>query len=69
MPQALHVSANSTHASGFADAPVRDSANPTPWLSYAGPVANDAATVRCKQWIATNDPLRTRSYSKLLTFP
>jgi uncharacterized repeat protein (TIGR01451 family) len=68
MPQALQVSASSTHASGFADAPLRDAANPTPLLSYAGPVANDAITVRFKQSIAANDPLRTGSYSKLLTF-
>jgi hypothetical protein len=36
--------------------------------TYAGPVSNDAATITFKQAIAANEPLRTGSYSKTLTF-
>jgi len=36
--------------------------------TYTGPVSNEAATVTFKQAIAANEPLRTGSYSKTLTF-
>jgi hypothetical protein len=44
------------------------SANPLTLLSYTGPTTNDAVTVQFQQPIAANDPLRTGSYTKTLTF-
>ena len=43
-------------------------ASPAALLSYGGPVSNDAVTLRFKQAIGANEPLRTGSYSKTLTF-
>jgi hypothetical protein len=37
-------------------------------LTYSGPVSNDVATIGFKQSIAGNEPLRTGSYTKTLTF-
>jgi hypothetical protein len=36
--------------------------------SYAGPVSNDALTIRFKQSIGASEPLRTGVYAKTLTF-
>ena len=36
--------------------------------TYAGPVSNDAVTIAFQQSIGANEPLRTGSYSKTLTF-
>jgi hypothetical protein len=44
------------------------SALPAVAKTYAGPVSNDAATVTFTQAIGANDPLRTGTYSKTLTF-
>ena len=35
---------------------------------YAAPVSNDAVTIDFKQSIGANDPLRTGTYAKTLTF-
>ena len=43
-------------------------ANPLTLVSYGSPVSNDAVTVNVKQPIGANDPLRTGTYSKTLTF-
>jgi PKD repeat protein len=43
-------------------------ANPLTLVSYGGPVSNDAVTVNVKQSIGANDPLRTGTYAKTLTF-
>jgi hypothetical protein len=61
--QPLQVNAN-----GGAYAPVGGSANPTTLLAYAGPVSNDGVSLGFKQSIGANDPLRTGTYSKTLTF-
>jgi len=37
-------------------------------LTYAGPVANDTVTLGFRQTIAADEPLRTGTYSKTLTF-
>ena len=37
-------------------------------LSYPGPISNDAVSLEFRQAIAANDPLRTGTYSKTLTF-
>ena len=39
-----------------------------PLLTYSGPVSNDAVTIGFRQHIGANEPLRTGSYSKTLTF-
>jgi X-Pro dipeptidyl-peptidase len=60
LPQALQANAN-----GGAYAPI--AATPTPLLTYAGPVSNDAVTIGLKQGIGATDALRTGTYSKTLT--
>src|SRR4051794_12383204 len=55
---------NSASSSAFA--PV--SGSPLTILTYSGPVSNDAVTIGFKQSIAANEPLRTGSYAKTLTF-
>jgi len=64
------VTATATSAGGTAgaDGAVGGSDAPTSLLSYGGPVANDAVTITFKQAIAADEPLRTGSYSKTLTF-
>jgi predicted acyl esterase len=49
-------------------APVGGSANPTTVLTYGGPVSNAAVTLGFRQSIGANEPLRTGTYSKTLTF-
>ena len=36
--------------------------------SWTAPVSNDPVTITFKQLVKANDPLRTGSYSKTLTF-
>ena len=69
LPQALQAKATSPGGGSGSDyAPVGGSSTPTTLLTYAAPVSNDAVTIGFKQPIAANDPLRTGSYSKTLTF-
>ena len=69
LPSALQVRASSAGSTGGgAYANVGGSAAPTPLLSYAGPVSNDAVTVSFQQHIGATDALRTGTYSKTLTF-
>src|SRR3954470_2983541 len=63
LPQALQAQARNG-----AFAPVGGPANPTALLSYSAPVSNDSVTIGFRQPIAANDPLRTGTYSKSLTF-
>jgi hypothetical protein len=41
---------------------------PASVLAYSGPVANDAVTLGFRQAIGANEPLRTGTYGKTLTF-
>ena len=66
LPSALQASATSGHATGGALAAV--SSTPSTLLTYGAPVSNDQATLNFRQHIGQNDPLRTGSYSKTLTF-
>ena len=68
LPSALQAKAASPNGTGGDYAPVGGSSTPTSLLTYAAPVANDEVTIGFKQSIAANDPLRTGSYSKTLTF-
>jgi hypothetical protein len=56
------------NAKDGAFAPVGGSANPTTVLTYDGPISNDNVTLGFKQSIGANEPLRTGTYSKTLTF-
>jgi aminopeptidase N len=49
-------------------APVGGAASPTAVLTYTGPVSNDSVALGFKQSIGANEPLRTGTYSKTLTF-
>ena len=44
------------------------SGSPLGLKSYGGPISNDAVTIDLQQSIASNDPLRTGTYSKTLVF-
>jgi hypothetical protein len=68
LPSPLAAKATSPVATGSGFANVNGSATPTPLLSYAGPVSNDAVTMTFKQHIGATDPLRTGRYSKTLVF-
>jgi hypothetical protein len=62
LPQALQARALPSGVHGaISDAPLA-------LTSYAAPVTNDSTTLELKQSIGANDPLRTGSYSKTLTF-
>ncbi|HEX6021282.1 MAG TPA: M36 family metallopeptidase [Solirubrobacter sp.] len=63
----VQARATSAGGTGAALADVGSSANPTPLLTYAGPIANDTVTLAFRQQIAANEGLRTGSYSKTLT--
>ena len=68
LPQALQADATSPAGNGGVFAPVGGSSSPTTLLTYNGPVSNDPVSINFKQSIGANDPLRTGSYSKTLTF-
>ena len=52
----------------YSSANVGGSSAPTSVLTYSGPVSNDSVTMTFSQAIGANEPLRTGSYSKTLTF-
>ena len=56
-----------TH-SGGTDAFPPLSGSPVTLFSYSGPISNDQLSVDFKQSIAANEPLRTGSYAKTITF-
>jgi hypothetical protein len=66
LAQALQATASSPAGAAAAGGAI--SGTPLPLLTWAGPVSNDAVAIAFKQPIAANDPLRTGSYSKTLTF-
>ena len=41
---------------------------PTLLRTYSGPVSNGSTTIEFKQTIGANEPLRTGTYAKTLTF-
>ena len=58
----LQVMATSPAGAGAAFAPLGQI------LTYSGPIAHDPVAITFKQSIGANEPLRTGSYSKTLTF-
>ena len=63
--QALQARGRNAEQTGTAFAPIGSS---LALLRYSAPVSNDAATVEFRQSIGADDPLRTGTYSKTLTF-
>jgi hypothetical protein len=68
LPAVLLASATSPNGTSNGFQAINDTANPTSLLTYAGPVSNDPVALRFDQHIGPNDPLRTGSYAKTLTF-
>jgi hypothetical protein len=62
----LQAKAASALGTGGALAPLGD--GPLTLLTYSGPVSNDGVTIDFLQSIGANEPLRTGTYSKTLTF-
>ncbi len=65
---ALKASATSTGAGAAGSTPASISASPLTLVSYSQPISNDMPTITFAQAIGANDPLRTGTYTKTLTF-
>jgi len=63
LQQPLHA-----NAGGGEYVPVGGSSNPTRLRMYSAPRSNDVFDIGFRQSIGANEPLRTGSYSKTLTF-
>ena len=62
LPQKLQAGTGTTLA------PVGGSAAPTTLKTWSAPTSNESVPITFKQSIAANEPLRTGTYSKTLTF-
>ena len=68
LPQALQARARNAANTGTAYNNVGSSASPLNLLTWSGPVSNDAVSLEFSQLVNANDPLRTGTYAKTLTF-
>jgi hypothetical protein len=68
LPQPLQARARKADTQGTAFNNVGSSSNPLNLLSWSEPVSNDPVTLEFKQTIGANDPLRTGTYGKTLTY-
>src|SRR4051794_10619130 len=68
LPQPLQARARNASNTGTAFNNVGSSASPLNLLTWSGPVSNDAVSLEFSQLVNSNDPLRTGTYSKSLTF-
>jgi X-Pro dipeptidyl-peptidase len=68
LPQPLQARGKKAGTTGTAFNNVGSSASPLNLLTWNAPVSNDAVTLEFSQLINSNDPLRTGSYSKTLTY-
>jgi hypothetical protein len=68
LPEPLQANAVRGTTSNGVYAPVGGSASPTTLFTWNAPASNDGLTIGFKQSIKANDPLRTGTYSKTLTF-
>ena len=68
LPQPLQARARNAANTGTAYNNVGSSASPLNLLTWSGPISNDAVTLEFSQLVNANDPLRTGTYSKTLTF-
>jgi hypothetical protein len=66
LPSAVQAKASSPAGTGGAFTDV--GATPATLLTYTGPVSNDPVALTFQQHIGQNDPLRTGTYAKTLTF-
>jgi Zinc carboxypeptidase/Chitobiase/beta-hexosaminidase C-terminal domain len=68
LPQPLQARARNATNTGTAFNNVGSSASPLNLLTWSAPISNDALTLEFSQLVNQNDPLRTGTYSKALTF-
>ena len=68
LPQPLQARARNAANTGTAYNNVGSSASPLNLLSWSAPISNDAVTLEFRQRVNANDPLRTGTYNKTLTF-
>ncbi|HET6546965.1 MAG TPA: TIGR03118 family protein [Solirubrobacter sp.] len=68
LTEPLRVSAASAGGTSAPAAPVGGAGAPTTVLTYDGPISNDAVTVDFTQTVLEDEPLRTGTYAKTLTF-
>ena len=68
LPSVLQVNASSPAGTGSGLADVGSATNPTPLLTYAGPVTADPVTLVFQQHIGATDVLRSGTYTKSITF-
>jgi hypothetical protein len=68
LPQPLQARARNTANTGTAFNAVGSAASPLNLLAYGGPASNDAVSLEFKQANGADDPLRTGTYAKTLTF-
>jgi hypothetical protein len=69
LPQALQARAVGAANPGAPYVPLAEtSGQPTPLLSWSGPVTSDGLTLGLRQGIGATDVLRSGTYSKTLTF-
>ena len=64
----LQIKAASAGGFGGDFNPLGALSNPTPLLSYTGPVTRDAITLSYSQTIAATEPLRSGAYTKAITY-
>src|SRR5262249_33420921 len=68
LPQFLQARARNAANQSTVFANVGSSAAPLGLLTYNAPIANDQVTLEFSQLVNQNDPLRTGTYNKALTF-
>ena len=68
LPQPLQARARNAANTGTAFNNVGSSSSPLNLLTWAAPISNDALTLDFSQLVNSNDPLRTGTYAKALTF-
>jgi len=68
LPQPLQARARNAANTGTAYNNVGSSASPLNLLTWSAPISNDALSIEFSQLVNANDPLRTGTYAKSLTF-
>jgi hypothetical protein len=68
LPEPLQARARNAANTGTAFNNVGSSASPLNLLTWSAPISNDAVTIEFSQLVKANDPLRTGTYAKALTF-
>jgi hypothetical protein len=68
LPEPLQARARNAANTGTAFNNVGSSESPLNLLTWSAPISNDAVTIEFSQLVKANDPLRTGTYAKALTF-